>query len=200
MRDTWYSDARDLLKWGALIHLATRERLSTIIQVAMFRPGKRPTLENRSGTSEIPEVVWAHFRDLNGIQALGRTAGVEITVIDDPFGAKSRAKYFERVAARLQETSGSRAVLLDPDTGFEPGKVTAKHVTGDDVRMVWKALGVGDWLLLYQHRWRNKDWINQANSKFVRVCREAEVELFRATKSPSDVILLGARKIELSDA
>ena len=197
MRDNWYSDARDLVKWAALVHIAKREQLRAIVQVAMFRPGKRLTIETGSGRVEIPQGVWAHFRDLRGIQTLGRTVGVEISVIDEPFAAKDRGPYFGRVVEALQRISGSKAVLLDPDTGFEPDQPNANHVTGGDVRAIWNALGAGDWLLLYQHRWRDKQWISHANSKFAGVCGGTNVEVFRASASPSDVILLGACKSQV---
>ena len=38
MRDQWYGDKRDMVKWAALLHLAQRERLSAILQVALYRP------------------------------------------------------------------------------------------------------------------------------------------------------------------
>ncbi len=34
MKDTWYADQRDLVKWGTLAHLAERRSLTAIVQVA----------------------------------------------------------------------------------------------------------------------------------------------------------------------
>lgn len=200
MRDSWYSDDRDLVKWAALIHLATREQLRAIVQVAMFRLGKRLSLKTASGTVAVPEAVWTHFRDLRRIRGLGGPAGFEISVIDEPFVSRDRVGYFNRVAEKLRQMSGSKAVLLDPDTGFEPGKPNAKHVTSSDVRTIWNALSAGDWLLLYQHRWRDIEWKDHAKSRFAETCSASEVEVFQASASPSDVILLGARKVVPSDA
>jgi len=196
MRDSWYSDDRDLVKWGAVVYLATREQLGAVVQVAMFRPGKRVTLDTKSGMITVPEPVWAHFRDLRGIRALGEAVGLEISIIDDEFASKQRAVYFKRVAEGLRRVRGPKVVLLDPDTGFEPGKPNANHVTSSDLRTTWDALGAGDWLLLYQHRWRDTRWKEDATSKFRRACGGADVEMFRASGSPSDVVLLGARKVE----
>jgi hypothetical protein len=196
MRDSWYSDDRDLVKWAALVHLATREQLRAVVQVAMFRPGKRVTLDTVSGVITVPEAVWAHFRDLRSIRALGEAVGLEISIIDDRFASKHRVVYFKRVAEALRRMLGPKAVLLDPDTGFEPGKPNAKHITGGDLRTTWDALGAGDWLLLYQHRWRDTRWKEDARSKFRGACDGADVEMFRASGSPGDVILLGARKVE----
>jgi len=44
MKDTWYGDRRDLVKWGTLVHLARSEQIMTVIQVAFLRKGERPPL------------------------------------------------------------------------------------------------------------------------------------------------------------
>src|SRR5271169_3122065 len=40
MRDRWYGDNRDLVKWATLLHLAHTNRVGTILQVAMYRADK----------------------------------------------------------------------------------------------------------------------------------------------------------------
>ena len=40
MRDTWYGDRADLVKWGTLIHLAQREKLGRVVQIAFLRRGE----------------------------------------------------------------------------------------------------------------------------------------------------------------
>ena len=50
MRDQWYGDNRDLLKWSTLLHVALRERLSAILQLALHRPNAEwPTLSLLAG-------------------------------------------------------------------------------------------------------------------------------------------------------
>ncbi len=34
MRNTWYADQRDVVKWGMLAHIAERHSLAAIVQVA----------------------------------------------------------------------------------------------------------------------------------------------------------------------
>jgi hypothetical protein len=194
MRDGWYSDDRDLVKWAALAHLVHREHLGAVVQVTMFRPSKRPTLETASGQIEVPEAVWSHFRDLRAVRDLGEKAGFQVSVIDATFASKSRRAYFSLVSDALRGMRKAKAVLLDPDTGFEPGKASAKHVTADDVGVMWDALAEQDWLLLYQHRWRQATWKEDATRRFADACGTPTVEVFRASGKPSDVILLAARK------
>ena len=49
MKDTWYGDNRDIVKWGTLAHLAARESIKTIVQIPYLRPGDRPPLQTGSG-------------------------------------------------------------------------------------------------------------------------------------------------------
>ena len=194
MRDGWYSDDRDLLKWATLTHLADREQLRSVVQVAMFRPSKRMTIETASGPIGIPDLVWSHFRDIRGISPLGEAAGLKISIIDAPFAAQNRVAYFTYVAKALRDMPDAKAVLLDPDTGFEPQNPNSKHVTAADVRTTWDALAEQDWLLLYQHRWHQTQWKEDAKAKFASACGVPNVETFQASKMPSDVILLAAHK------
>jgi hypothetical protein len=128
------------------------------------------------------------------VAQLGEAAGFTVVVYDRLFAHKDRAAYFAGVAQELMRIDGSKAVLLDPDTGLEPATASAEHVTVDDVRATWNALAEGDWLLLYQHRWRDTGWKQSAESRFAAACGGAHVELYQASAKPSDVILLAARK------
>jgi hypothetical protein len=194
MQDIWYGDDRDLVKWAALVHLAARQDLAAIVQVAMFRPGARFTLRTKSGRVDLPESVWTHFRELAKIRTLGKRSGIKIHLIKETFDSSDRRRYFARVASILRRVKHPKAVLLDPDTGLEPRKANAKHVTRDEVHDVWDMLAKGDWLLLYQHRWFDPSWRKIARSKFKSACGVSGVEILRASKRPSDVILLAACK------
>lgn len=194
MQDGWYSDSRDVVKWAALAHLVQRESLRAVVQVAMFRSSMRPTLESSGLQFPVPDGVWSHFRSLKDISRLGRSMGCEIVVIDEPFSARVRSAYFKEIAGRLRLKAGPKAVLLDPDTGFEPRRPNAKHITVQDARTVWESLLEGDWLLVYQHRWRDSAWRERAVEKFNAACGVSSSEAFRASKQPSDVILLAARR------
>jgi len=194
MQDIWYGDNRDLVKWGTLVHLATREHLGLIVQVALFRKGKPITLKTGLETVPVPANVWSHFRKLGNIQSLCESPGPEMLVFADEFDHNTRRSYFQRVAEVLRQRNEAKAVLLDPDTGLKLTKYNAKHVIPPDILETWEALRKGDWLLLYQHRWFSTRWRVIARQRFKTACGALKVETFRATKQPSDVILLGARK------
>ena len=79
MRDQWYGDKRNLVKWGTLVYLAKREGLATILQLAMYRPSDA-CAPLRSGNREIalPNEVLRHFRDLDDIQRLSERVGIRV--------------------------------------------------------------------------------------------------------------------------
>ena len=41
MRDLYYADNRDLVKWAVLVHIAHTHKLRSIIQVPYWRAGKQ---------------------------------------------------------------------------------------------------------------------------------------------------------------
>ena len=84
MRDQWYGDDRDVLKWSTLVHLARRESVPGILHIAMYR-ASRPLapLATAFGPVDPPDEVLRHFRDLGDIQRLAAATGLEIDVMRD---------------------------------------------------------------------------------------------------------------------
>ena len=76
MRDQWYGNDRDIVKWSALVHLARRDGIFAILHVAMYRPD-RPPEPLAAVRGEVPPVVEVirHFRDLDDIQRLASATG-----------------------------------------------------------------------------------------------------------------------------
>src|SRR3990170_4422254 len=98
MRDRWYGDDRDLLKWATLIHLAHANRIGTILQVAMYRQNEAPQLLKDGKPITFPPAVQSHFpRHLDDISRLAREARVTIEVFKQPFARPSTA-YFDSLA------------------------------------------------------------------------------------------------------
>lgn len=196
MKDTWYGDHRDLVKWGALVHLARREQISQIVQVAFLRNGRRPTFEVEGECCDIAEEVWAHFRDVSRITDLTDSTGLHITLIDRPFDSRRREEYVEHVVEVVSRLPAPRVVLLDPDTGIEPAKSRPEHVTVDDVERIWHSLVEGDWLVLYQHASRRTEWRDEARAKFKKACAVSRVESIVAPRVATDVAFFAARRDE----
>ena len=197
MRDQWYGDNRDLVKWSALVHLARREAVSAILHVAMYRPGQPPApLATAHGKVDPPAEVIRHFRDLNDIQRLAAATGLAIEVLKAPF--TDRAAYFGRVCDRVRAPRGGPIlVLLDPDTGLAPETPGPEHVTSAEVAAVFEALRPGDLLVCYQHARRQKDWRGRARRAFANApgLPSFEVEVLESELA-RDVLLLAVKKDE----
>jgi hypothetical protein len=84
MRDQWYGDHRDLVKWGTLLELARRSRLRHILQVLYYRKSDWQQIQVDGEGTQIAEEVILHFRDSTSIQRL--SSQVSIEVLAEEFG------------------------------------------------------------------------------------------------------------------
>ena len=195
MRDQWYGDNRDLLKWGTLVHIAQRDRISTILHVALYRPSDEvPSLNSAQGRVEFPTEVIQHFRNLDHIHRLAGACGIRIAVYKALF--KDRATYFARARKRIESLSGdSLVVFLDPDTGVAGQVVGLEHVMADEVRALFDVMKPGDTLACYQHARRQKDWRGDRRRAFTRALGvpSQDVEVFDSELA-KDVILFSTTK------
>lgn len=169
MRDQWYGDARDLVKWGVLLHLARSYSVKRILQVAYFRPSKWGQLEIDGQKHAIPEPVINHFRNVRNILKL--PCELEIEVLDSPF--EDRGQY-EQVITNEVARQHPCVVFLDPDTGLEPdGRPGFEHVLDSELEYVWNKMVAGDVLAFYQHQTnRNgQPWIEPKRIQFEKVLK-----------------------------
>jgi hypothetical protein len=195
MRNQWYGDNRDVVKWSTVVHLARREGISALLHVAMLRPDQlQPTLATSRGKVDPPVEVIRHFRDLEDIRRLGATSGLTIEVLMEPF--RHRAAYFGRLCRRLRTSRDEpMLVLLDPDIGLAPETPGPEHVTSAEVAAVFDALQPGDVLVCYQHARRHKDWRGQARRAFANApgLPSFEVEVLQSELA-KDVLMLAVKK------
>lgn len=205
MRNQWYGDNRDLVKWSVVLNLATERGLKRIIQIAMLRPtdwtgdAEHPVPHiNRNGEpwKLMPDAVVAHFRDLNDIQRLANFADVHIDVVDEPFDHKARADYFNRTTARLRKAPRQpMLVFIDPDTGIAPQTHDAKHIRDVELKQVYDAAPPGSTILLYQHARRSK-WMDETRLEFAAALSlpQDQVEQYYCPDIAHDVAFLAAQK------
>ncbi len=194
MRDAWYADNRDVIKWGTLVHLAKRHHIRTILQVAFFRSQRALELLSDREDVGIPEEVWDHFRDVRQVKRLEERCGLKIEVLDLPFTPRLRANYMDVVVQVISNRRGAKIVLLDPDTGIERQSAPQKHVKVGEVQQVWRVLRTGDWLVLYQHKSRTPDWLRSAKRKFATACSPARVSTFSSPRIAPDVVFFATAK------
>lgn len=195
MRDRWYGDDRDVVKWSAVVHLARREAIAEVLHAALYRPEDEwPRLATARGPAALPDEVVRHFRDLADLRRLAAAARLRIETVTEPF--VDRDAYFGRVCARVRAYDAPVLVLLDPDVGLAPdGDAGPQHVASADVAAVFGALPPGGLLACYQHARRQKDWRGRARRAFANApgVPSFEVEALRSDLA-RDVLLLAVKK------
>jgi len=166
MRDKWYGDNRDLVKWGVLLNLATDYDAARILQVTYFRPSEWAPVNIDGRERPIPEGVLRHFRDVRNIKGL--SSGPRIEVLDAPF--VDRRRYTEAVLEAIARRQHGEAcvVFLDPDTGLAPRTASFEHVLDSEVREIWQHISAGDVLVFYQHQTNRNatPWIESKREQF----------------------------------
>ena len=206
MKDIWYGDDKDIVKWASLVHLARSTEAASILQVLLYRPtGVRPPEVTLDGNPiAFPTEVWTHFRTTAGIAGLSSVAGINIVRFTDLFAyanehgniEAARTAYFNRVADRIKALGQERAVVfLDPDNGFSPQNTGWAHVTLPEVTAIFQAVKPGDTVAVYQHNPHQPNWVETARGFLSQATSlpPAKVNVLRAAATP-DVAMLAITK------
>jgi len=166
VRDAYYADNRDIVKWGVLLHIAREFDLARILQVAYLRGSAWGDLEVDGQRVPLPHEVVAHFRDVRDVARM--TDRPHIDVLAEPYG--DREEYAQLVRERILERvpGEKRLVFLDPDTGLQPAHPKPEHVLESGLRATWDAMLPGDVLAFYQHQTNrdNEPWIEPKRVQF----------------------------------
>jgi hypothetical protein len=204
MRNEWYGDKHDLVKWGTILYLASNPPAG-ILQVAMLRPDAKNgfSLKEKGPQGNrvhpISERVFEHFRAIRNIACLRR----HIVIYDRPFladdeeGQDGRGRYFMGVRERIKRAGRRRLVVLaDPDTGIRPRRLGRQHIAAEELRQLYLAIKDGDTLVLYQHRRRCHDWLDVTLREFARSIgvQVNKVRVFQCFKLASNVALFAITK------
>jgi len=167
MRDQFYGDRKDVLKWTLALQAAGEEK--DILYVAMYRPNEGLHGKDfRPIDQAIPQVVrffdTAREKFVNGqhrrcVDVVALLPG-RIDLVPEIYEHRARREYFDRVRGRLGKASSGKnaVVLLDPDNGIAGVSANSKHVCPEQIEDVWPAMRPGDVLLVYQHQFRDKEW------------------------------------------
>ena len=170
MKDIWYADKRDIVKWGGLINLCQVNNISTIVQVAYYREEALPKLKFKGKLVTFPEQVQGHFRNIEKIKELGNVTGINIDVFKKPFNNDSRNEYQQTLIRKINAITKTKIVFLDPDNGLAPGICKEEHVKSEEVSDIWKNLLPRDILVFYQHLFRKPGWAEINKDKLARAC------------------------------
>lgn len=195
MREVWYSDNRDLVKWATLIHVARVHQLRSIVQVPYWRPEPiRPQFVFQNARTAVPDEVWLFFRDIRQVERLGKKCGIDVRVVIDQFSPADRGAYAQAVKRHLQKSHRPALLFLDPDTGIEPKTASVKHTTREENTSYWGELQKRDWLVLYQHARCERSWIKSLADQLGTLCVGARIEVARSEKIGKDVAFFCVEK------
>lgn len=194
MKDQWYADNRDLIKWGGIIHLCNTTGIKHVMQVAYFRDSSWLQLNFNGKEVSIPKDVITHFRSIRDIRRLGKKAGITIDVVKSEFS--DRETYSTSICKRIRKQTQHQIVFLDPDNGLAPLKAKAEHVTSEEISSIWQCLKRGDYLVLYQHNPHIPNWKTVRMKELARACNlvPSTIKIWEATKKVKDVVFFFCEK------
>ena len=194
MRDKWYGDKRDLVKWGGIMHLLDENKsIMRVIQVAYYRKNTWPSLEfNEDPPVDMPDKVLNHFRDINLIKNLDS----RIQVFAQEFNHIDRQRYTNDLCEMLEGIQEKKIVFLDPDTGLEPKKCKVENVKHSEVKQIFDSIKRGDFLVFYQHEFRSSKWNEIRLSELAKACglSRSKIKIWKANEIANDVIFFFAEK------
>jgi hypothetical protein len=191
MKDIWYADKRDILKWSGLVHLCSKEKIGSILWVPYYRKQEWPELIFDKANISPPEQVIKHFRDIEDIARLAQSTGLVIEVIRREFSHDTRTSYHRDVCEKIRRINEQKIVFLDPDVGLAPTMVKAEHVRRSDITEVWRLLNPRDFLVFYQHRFRTRDWVERRRNQLAEACgvEANQVKAWSASQASKDVVM-----------
>ena len=196
MRDIWYADKRDLVKWSVLHYLAEENEIRQILQVAYFRESTYGQVKIDDQELGLPSAVLSHFRDIRQIKNLGGRA--QIQVLTDLFS--DRKSYMKKVISFISQYKNEKCIVfLDPDTGLEPlNAANLNHVLDDEAKAIWEEMKQGDLLVLYQHQTnrRGQPWKEEKRQQFISALGVPNhaVKIAEAENVANDVVFYYSEK------
>jgi hypothetical protein len=189
MRDQWFGDNKDLIKWGVLLELARRYDVEHIPQVLYLTETTWEGLEIDDVLVELPTEVVKHFRDATSVSQMQCAAHIE--VFSKPFA--DRNEYHQELLEQIQSRPKRPGIIfLDPDTGLQPaGAAGLKHVLDSELTKIWQVLCPSDILVFYQHQTNRNStlWVDSKKAQFERALgvQEGSAKLAHAPGIARDV-------------
>jgi|GEM_PF-5028945 len=200
MRDEFYSDGKDVVKWTIINDEAGKHR--PVFYIVMKRPNenKGHGLSHKKVGSEANVAIEEFFQKerLNGTKDLKRIKQLEvkgfleavIEIKDNIYEHSKRCEYFNEVinALNIFLPDTKRIVFLDPDNGIGGKAPNSRHVCIEQMADLWEAMNNGDTLIVYQHQFRDKEWANKrAFMLAAAIDREIKQDQIRKFSSVHDV-------------
>ena len=196
MKDKYYADNRDLIKWGGIVHLCNETGIKHVLQVAYYRESTWLPLNFNNKKVQIPMEVLSHFRNINNVKRLGEKLGLHIHVENRNFDPCDRHVYHNSVCEQISRQKLQQIIFLDPDTGIALRNAKTEHVEAQEITSIWQSLKRGDFLVLYQHRFRDTHWKNIRKAQLAKACN-IEIKKVKEWEAPElapDVVFFYCEK------
>ena len=195
MRDKYYSDNRDLIKWATLVHIASKYGLHTILQVPYWRPeNTHPHFNFKDKPVAVSGKVWTFFRNIYSITQLGPEIGLSIAVVGKEFDPEQRKAYVAEIKVEISKARRPLALFLDPDTGLQPKKCLPQHTSITEIEELWPILNSDEWLVLYQHARHIRDWSKSVADELSFLCNGVGANIVRSDDVGKDVAFICLQK------
>jgi hypothetical protein len=170
MRNQFYADKRDVVKWRLVTEIAGKRG---IVWAVMMRPdstGKDKThgrLYQRVNSECAIEAFFEAERsratkDLRRTSLLMEQLKMRLVCFADPYPQHDtcgQLDYFQQIVTWLKERPPEQRdlVFCDPDTGLDD-KLDGKYLQWVHARELWRGLRKGDGLVVYQHCTQQVGW------------------------------------------
>jgi hypothetical protein len=173
MRNQFYGDRKDVLKWSHALRLAGAEKV--VLYVVMHRPNKGSHGCDFGSVAEADSGVAVFSQQERKKFGLGAPRRLEdvtrllpgrIKLVYNRYEHRERKAYFEAVRKRLTHRQKDErfVVLLDPDNGISGKCSKSEHVCKEELLTTWSAMVPGDALIVYQHQFRDREWVSKRKS------------------------------------
>ena len=196
MKDKYYGDNRDLIKWGGIVHLCKKTGIKDILQIAYYRVTDWPAIQFKGREVPMPDEVQSHFKDIADIKRLGKRLGLQIHVYGEDFASCNRQQYHNRLSKLIANQKTRKCVFLDPDTGIGVKSRKAEHVRPEEISSIWQAMKCQDYLVLYQHGCRDTNWQSKRKTELAEALNidANSVMHWAAPRIASDVVFFFCEK------
>lgn len=168
MRNQFFADRKDVYKWSLLLDEAGPS--SHILYLAMLRPDTpnghgrdygEPTVQEYTREDVIQFFEQERAGGIKDLSRITRLSPSRIHVVLDQYDHRAREGYFRKAlsVSRDRKPSEKFVVFLDPDNGIAGKRPKSLHVCASELRDTWDSLREGDKLVVYQHQFRDSEWI-----------------------------------------
>ena len=206
MKNLWYGDLKDHVKWQSLMQIARGAEITRVYYVVMRTESMQAgnVVSGLEGGPEVDDDISAgvnnYFRWHNVVELvkpMGAVFGIEIELEARRFTDATRAQFFERVLHKIQGPNEPTVWFFDPDTGMETAasEVGVKHVALDELRCAYGAMPAGHRLVCFQNSWRDANWRTLARQRLAGCLgiEQDQVDVYGSGNVPN-VIMLAVRK------